>query len=599
MSEHFEGEPTRLPADAGQALWADFSTRSVLQLMVESVTEMIGFEAAVLSVVLNDDLVTVAYAGPEQYREQVMITHPASVLDSVLEQAERWGRFRFLAAEDIEGELAGTWVETVTELGSGPDAWHPKDVLLGVLTDDQGVMCGILSVDKPTSGRRPDQTQRRLLERYAAQAERALLTAFEHQHLMQQIAHAETARLLIRSASMPAQASLEAVLSHTHRPLVEGFSASGSWIQVLDGEEENRGYARARGGAVVTLSDRVVEVAARLAPILWSEQSVLVLRDGIEPEGPTQGVDPALIEDVRIQLRQLGLSSVLAVPLGVGQECLGFLVLTRRPQDPPWSAVETNSALQIGHDLGAALVTARALERERDLVAELQQLDDYRTHLIATLSHELRTPLTVISGNLEMLGEVELDDGAAHFRDAMKRGTTRMQHVVDDLLLLAAVSHPQRPLVRASVDLGDVTRDVLALVESTARAKGLDLRADLTDQDLVMSGNAAELDRLLSNLVSNAVKYTEPGGAVTVSATRCGSDLVLTIADNGLGISEADQASLFTSFYRTTNPAALREAGTGLGLAIVAHIAQRHAGTVDVSSQLDVGTTFTVTLPAG
>ena len=204
----------------------------------------------------------------------------------------------------------------------------------------------------------------------------------------------------------------------------------------------------------------------------------------------------------------------------------------------------------------------------------------------------------MISGNLEMLGEVELDESGKHFRDAMTRGTTRMQRVVDDLLLLAAVSHPQRPLVRTAVDLREVVRDVFALVESTARAKGLDLRADLTDQDLVMSGNAAEIDRLLSNLVSNAVKYTGSGGAVTVSASRCGSCLVLTIADNGLGISEADQASLFTSFYRTTNPDALREAGTGLGLAIVAHIAQRHAGTVDVSSQLNVGTTFTVTLPA-
>ncbi len=265
MTEELDGALLRPASDAavleagGDKLhpWTDSSSLSVLQLMVESVTEMIGFEVAVLSVVVGSDLVTMAYAGPDEFREQAYVTDPAWVLDPVLEQAQTWGRFHFLAAEDIVGEFAGTWIETVVTRQEGADAWHPRDVLIGVLTDETGAMCGTLSVDMPLSGRRPDAAQRRLLERYAAQAERAVATAFERERLVQQVRHAEGARRLIRAASMSAQASLEAVLQRTHRPLVEAFSASGTWIQVLGLDSAHRGYARSHDGQSVQLSATV------------------------------------------------------------------------------------------------------------------------------------------------------------------------------------------------------------------------------------------------------------------------------------------------------------------------------------------------------
>jgi signal transduction histidine kinase len=233
------------------------------------------------------------------------------------------------------------------------------------------------------------------------------------------------------------------------------------------------------------------------------------------------------------------------------------------------------------------------------MVRELQQLDDYRSQLIATLSHELRTPLAVISGNLEMLGDLDLGEAAERFGEAMNRGASRMQKVVDDLLVLARVSDPRHPLEQVPVDLHVVTQEVVALVESTARAKGLTLRVDVERTGLVVAGDPSELDRLLGNLVSNAVKYTHSGGTVEVSVSRRDDDVVLRVSDDGLGISEEDQAGLFRAFFRTTNPEALREPGTGLGLAIVATIVKRHRGRVEVSSRLGVGTTFTVTLPAG
>nr|WP_246416282.1 ATP-binding protein [Nocardioides luti] len=403
---------------------------------------------------------------------------------------------------------------------------------------------------------------------------------------------------------MPAHASLETVLQLTHEPLVTGFGASGTWLQLLDGTTGALGCARDRHGTEVPIADELVDLARCLAPVLWREQRVLVVSDP-DDEDPTTtpGADTTsdpLTVAARTHLRPLGLATALAVPLGAGAECLGFLVLTRRAQDPPWSDLETSSALEIGHDLGTALTAAAALERERALVRELQQLDDYRTHLIATLSHELRTPLSVISGNLEMLGDLDLDrqdTEAARHHAAMVRGTVRMQRVVDDLLLLARVGDPQHPLDASPVDLAAVARGALALVESTARAKGLHLESRLDPTPVVVRGEPAELDRLVTNLVSNAAKYTPAGGTVTLSLARRGPDVVLEVADTGLGISEEDQAGLFRAFFRTTNPDALREPGTGLGLAIVATVAQRHGGDIRVRSRLGEGTTFTVVLP--
>ena len=149
---------TRTPAPAtDDAGWSDSSARAVLQLMVESVAEMVGFEVATLCVVLDDQLVTVAYTGPEEFREFLMEPDPVSVLDPVLAQAEEWGRWRFLAAEDWDGpEPDGHWVHFDEHQADVPDAWHPHDALIAVLADDEGRMVGAMSVDRPLTRRRPD-----------------------------------------------------------------------------------------------------------------------------------------------------------------------------------------------------------------------------------------------------------------------------------------------------------------------------------------------------------------------------------------------------------------------------------------------------------
>jgi signal transduction histidine kinase len=568
--------------------------------MVESIAEIVGFEVAALSVVEGDELVTLAYTGPEEHRAFMEEPDPVSVIAPLLARATSLGeRLRFLESTPLE-ELEGHWIRVEQVPTDHPDAWEADDGLLAVLSADDGTVVGILSVDRPSSGRRPDPHQLSLLERYAAQAERAVLTLFDTRELLEQAAHAASARQLVRSASRPTLGSLTDVLRHTHGQLVAGFDACGSWLHVFEPEGPGTSVARTEHGQHVEVPLALLDQVALVAPELWRRQAPLLTG----PWGPGSdlghGVEggEGMASAIRRQLLGDGGHAVLGVALGVGEECVGFMALSRLPGQRGWSPVEIDSALQVGHDLGAALMTARALERERRLVADLQRVEDYRSQLVAMLSHELRTPLTVISGNLELLGEAELDPTARRHHEAMRRGTDRMGTVVDDLLLLARVSNPDHPLVTFPLDVRAVCAEAVALVESTARAKTVDLALEVPDGPLVTLGDAVELDRLVGNLVSNAVKYTPTGGTVTVSCRRDADSVVLTVNDSGIGISEDDQRELFRAFFRSTNPAALRESGTGLGLTTVATIAARHGGRVQVASRLGEGSTFTVTLPA-
>ncbi len=580
--------------------WSDSSARDVLQLMVESVAELVGFRVAALSVVIGDELVTTAYTGPEELDEDAWASDPVAVLEEILAVAEPRGRLHFIDGERHH-DLPGHWVTTLEEAAEGPDAWHPYDGLLAVLRDDDEAPVGILSVDQPVSGRRPGAEQLRLLERYAAQAERAVVTTLERESLLARVEHAERARGLVRSAALGTDGTLEDVVESTHRPLVEGFAASASWVQVADGDGTAGGPARLRDGTPVALPPVVARVAGRLAPSLWARQEALVVdpwRDGELPAGLEAVLETEVVEAARDALAWLGAARLLGVPLGAGPQVLGFLVLTRRPGDPAWSPAETAAALELGHDLGAALATAYALERERRVVHELQELAEERARLVATLTHELRTPLTVVAGNLEMLEDLGPSPAAQRHHTALARGTERMQQIVDDMLLLARVSDPAHPLVARDVDVAVVVADLEALIAPTALAEGLDLVVDVEGDDLVVAGDHDEVDRALGNLVSNAVKYTERGGTVRLSARRELDRVVIEVGDDGIGISDDDQRRLFRAFYRSSNPAALRQPGTGLGLVTVAHIAERHGGSVTLRSELGAGTVFTLGLPA-
>ena len=587
------GDPAP-PMSAGPA-------RDALQLIAEGVTAVAGFGIAAISVVRDDGkLELIAIAGDDDAAQSVRGRRtPVASFVKELEKADDWGLLKFIPHERLDlgtGEEAWGWVPDPTSLtpSDAPDAWHPLDMLVAPLYDDKGHLRGTLAMDLPLDGRRPGAQQREVLQTYAEQAGRAVVTALEREALAEQVRLAEAARAIVRTAS--AQMSMDGILADSQQALVEGFQAQGMWLQTFDEGGQGTRAIYSSDGLKVELPDDLVTVAESSARQAWSLQRVeIVSRD--RPFGPTITAEQG--DGILCFLASIEITSILFTPLGAGPECLGNLVLTRAAGQRDWTDHEAAAALDIGHDLGRAILNARTFEREHHLVEELQALDTYKSQLIATVSHELKNPLTAITGHLEMLeGAPDLSGTVQASLRAMDRGARRLGKVIDDLLLLSKVGDPHYPLITVPVDLRRTLEEVLDLSSVAADRKGLTFVMEAPDTPIVASGDPDELHRVFANLISNAVKYTADGRTVTLTLEHTDDGVVFRCADQGIGISEGDRAQLFREFFRSTNPQAVAEPGTGLGLTIVKRIVGRHGGRIEVSSELGRGSTFTVTLPA-
>jgi signal transduction histidine kinase len=227
-------------------------------------------------------------------------------------------------------------------------------------------------------------------------------------------------------------------------------------------------------------------------------------------------------------------------------------------------------------------------------------MDRTRTEFLVTVIHELRTPMTSISGYTELLQDAATGDLNAtqhQLVDAIDRNSERLIALANDLLILARLE--QGPVLQqhTDVDLGEVVMSARSALEALIDTRRLEVTFEVPPTRVLIDGDVRHLERLVSNLLTNAVKFTADGGWVHCTLRRDGRTAHLEVSDNGIGIPEAEQVHLFTRFFRAST--ALQQAipGSGLGLNIIESIAQNHGGTVSVISAPGRGTTFVVELP--
>jgi two-component system phosphate regulon sensor histidine kinase PhoR len=231
-------------------------------------------------------------------------------------------------------------------------------------------------------------------------------------------------------------------------------------------------------------------------------------------------------------------------------------------------------------------------------VTELEAVARIRRDFIANVSHELKTPLTVISGFVETLQDIDVDDRQRkRFLQLMQEQAKNMQRLVADLLTLSALESDQNPL---HDDTFEIVPLLLAL---SADAKGLSKGAHEIALDIgcaaTLRGSRDELASAFGNLVSNAVRYTPAGGTVTL-AWRIDADGsgVFAVRDTGIGVAAEYLPRLTERFYRVDRSRSRATGGTGLGLAIVKHVLLRHQAELEIESERGKGSTFAVRLPA-
>ncbi|AGZ43067.1 putative two-component system sensor kinase [Actinoplanes friuliensis DSM 7358] len=287
----------------------------------------------------------------------------------------------------------------------------------------------------------------------------------------------------------------------------------------------------------------------------------------------------------------------VAVPLGGDADCPPGLLYVVRHDRPEWSADERRLLATLAREVDHAVRQQRLQYRQARLINELRVLDERKDAFVATVTHELRTPLTSILGYTEMLADGdggELSTMQQRGVTAILRNAHRLHETVSDLLLLDRANNTVGAgAVR--VDLSAVTATVHAEFEPVARGREVTLTG--TAEPVWVDGDAGQLERVLRNLLDNAMKFTGSGGEVTYGLCARDGRAVLTVTDTGIGIPEGDLAGLFTPFHRAANAMDQAVQGSGLGLAIVRNIVTEHGGSVTVSSRLAHGSTFTVSLP--
>lgn len=240
------------------------------------------------------------------------------------------------------------------------------------------------------------------------------------------------------------------------------------------------------------------------------------------------------------------------------------------------------------------------LEREAEAVRRLKELDRAKDDFVATVSHELRTPITSILGYVEILldtGSTELDPAHVEMLRVIQRNSDRLRALAEDLLTLSSFESGEFTLNVAEVDLHAVVEHVQEALRPLIADRRLETTFDVPRREVIVPGDSAHLERLLFNLLSNALKFTEDGGSVRCSLRLSGDEAVLEVSDTGIGIPLEEQEQLFTRFFRSSTAQALAIPGTGMGLAIVASIVHRHGGTVGLASTEGQGTTVSVRLP--
>jgi two-component system phosphate regulon sensor histidine kinase PhoR len=234
-------------------------------------------------------------------------------------------------------------------------------------------------------------------------------------------------------------------------------------------------------------------------------------------------------------------------------------------------------------------------------ITELRRLERARRDFVANVSHEFKTPLTAIQGFAETLLGGALDDkeNRRRFLEIMRDNASRLSRLTDDLLKLSQIEAGEFQKEFRAIDIPDLIERCLETTRLEAEAKQIQLEAECEPDLPPATGDMGALHEILQNLLDNAVRYTQPGGRVSITAAAVRDKIMISVADTGIGIPKVEQERIFERFYRVDAARSRELGGTGLGLSIAKHLVEAHGGCIEVDSEVGRGSTFHVRLPRG
>lgn len=308
---------------------------------------------------------------------------------------------------------------------------------------------------------------------------------------------------------------------------------------------------------------------------------------------PADGALAVLAEE---ELTDVAGGAVCLLPFGSGEQVMGLLSVVVG-NGRVWREGDVDFLEFVAADLGRSVQHARLYADQRQAIDQLQELDQAKSDFLSTVSHELRTPLTSIAGYTELLADEPLEDGQARMLEVIARNALRLQGLIEDLLTLSRMEAGAFVVGYSPVLADDLMSTVAASLPGLTVGRDLEIDLDSGPKGYEILGDIDSLERMLLNLLANAVKFTPDGGRIGLRASVAGGSLCIAVSDTGIGIPDEEQQKLFTRFFRASNATKAAIQGTGLGLAITKSIATHHGGTVHLRSREGAGTTIEVRLP--
>ena len=309
-------------------------------------------------------------------------------------------------------------------------------------------------------------------------------------------------------------------------------------------------------------------------------------------------IDPLNLA-VKDFIEENGIRGWLGCPISTSDGVIaGFLGLMRLDQFA-WGEDDIALAETVSDDLSRAIIAARLFENQQEVVLQLRELDQTRSEMLSTFSHEIRTPLASIRAYAELLRQNEKSDPEQDDKmlEIIEQNSVRLSTLLEDVLTLSHLSSDVFEGGLAPLNFDALILQAVEVMLLSAEGKGIVLNLQLGAEFAMINGNDRQLERMMFNIVGNAIKFTKEGGSVTISTGVKDANVAVTVADTGIGIPSTEIPKVFDQFYRGSNAVQAVIPGSGLGLSIVQAIVDHHDGQIEIVPNTAGGVTVTVTMP--
>lgn len=575
---------------------------TILKMIVDAITDNFGFEACDAFILdeEHDNFVLKAskgFSSDVSERTSGLSKSRQSIMED-LQKSEKVGKSSYIfKAQPNESDAVYYSVlhpERVKEPRAHPDDWHELDVLYVLFQDSDGNLLGFLEPDGPLSRKLPSPEVISSLEMFGSLASIAIANAKLVSALNRTVKLFRA--LLDTTAAIQESADLKDTLRTIADRMNEMVPFDEISVYLVD-------WNRNLLVPIYATGPYTDEVMADLGPLTGLAGEVA--KSG-KVEIVEDSMDDPRVDDIPgiedLEIRQ----TMMAIPLRTKQGVEGVLEIYRE-KSRKFTAVEVSVAEPFATHAAIAIENARLREELKKNYETVQQaydeskdLDKMKDSLVDTISHELRTPLTTIHGYVEMAASGMYGDVTPKMQDKFRtilHQVNRINILVSSMLEMSRLEKKTLELEFEPINMAMVTREVLADLTQDVEGKKHTVNVLFGNELPTVSADRVRIHDVIENLVSNAVKYTDPGGKITIGADILGGKVHLWVRDNGVGIAEEEQDKIFDRFFLADAGLVREDGRVGIGLYTSKEIIRRHGGDMWFESKKGQGSTFHFTVP--